>query len=44
MLYSITGAFERRNRQKTATDEEKSTLSPGLCSVSQVDRNDGKTT
>ena len=38
------GAFER-NFQKTATnEEEKSSLSPRQCTMSQVNRNDGKTT
>ena len=46
IVYRIIDAFEGRNRQKkTATNkEEKSALSPRQCAVSQVDRNDGKTT
>ena len=44
-LYSIISAFEGRNCQKTATnEEEKSALSPRQCTVLQVDGNDGKTT
>ena len=44
MLYCIIGAFEGRNYQKTVTNkEEKSALSPRQCTVSQIDRNDGKT-
>ena len=42
--HSIITVFEGRNRQKTATnEEEESALSPRQCTVSQVDRNDGKT-
>ena len=45
MLYSISGIFEGRNHQKTATnEEEKSALSPRQCTMLQVDCNDGKTT
>ena len=36
--------FEGRNHQKTATNEEKSALSPKQCTVSQGNHNDGKTT
>ena len=37
--------FEERNHQKTATnEEEKSTLLPRQCTVSQIYRNDSKTT
>ena len=43
-LYSIIGAFEGRNRQKTATNEEKSALSPRQRTVSQVGGNNSKTT
>ena len=44
-LYSTIGAFEGRNRQKTATDEEEeSALSSRQCTMSQVDCIDGKTT
>ena len=47
ILYSIISAFEWRDhppQKKTVTDEEeKSVLSLRQCSVSQVDRNDGKT-
>ena len=42
--YSINGAFEGRNYQKTATnEEEKNALSPRQYTMSQVDCNDGKT-
>ena len=37
--YSIIGAFEGRNRQKTAANEEKSALSPRQCTVLQIDHN-----
>ena len=44
--YIALRVFEGRNRQKTATkeEEEKRALSPRQCIVSQVDRNDSKTT
>ena len=42
--YSITDAFVGRNRQKAAANEEVNALSTRQCTVSQVDRNDGKTT
>ena len=43
--YSIIGAFEGRNRQETASnEEEKSILSLRQGTVSKVDNNDSKTT
>ena len=42
ILHSIIGAFEGRNRQKRP--QMKSAFEPRQCTVSQVDRNDGKTT
>ena len=45
ILYSIIDAFEGRNYQKTATnEEEKCALSPRQWTVSQVVCNDGKNT
>ena len=45
ILYNIIVAFESRNRQNTAkNEEEKSALSSRQITMSQVDRNDGKTT
>ena len=42
--YIAISAFERRNHQKTASNEkEKSAFSPRKCIVSQVHRNDGET-
>lgn len=41
LLYSVTGAFEGRNRQETTTnEEEKNLVSPGQCAVPQVHEND----
>ena len=43
--YNISGAFEERNRKKTATNqEEKSAHSPRQCTMSQINQNDTKTT
>lgn len=43
LLYSVIGAFERRNRKETASyEEEKSVVPPRQCTVSQINENDGK--
>ena len=41
-ILTIHRILEGINHQKTATNEEKSALSPRQCTVSQVNRYDGK--